>query len=556
MGCSQNFTTQLLTKRLSCLRRFGFVTLVALTVAGLLPASANAQLRSGRSSRQMVRGDYDSRSHVTPQPLQSVPRETGYASHVVRSSQNPNRIASSNPRGSSDHSAVHPAGCASCTAKGNVVSGASIEPLPIADSYVGEELVHRDQPAHDDYYVDEPYIARGSQRDCNCRECQSQFPMEYIGNSYGPKCDGCDSCDSGRGECANSVQLGGLFCNLRNRLYFRIQAASFSPDGTLLPALVTTGPISAGSADVGQIGRPDTTVLFGDSIAGDGDRIGVRFELGTWFDAQRTRGIMYRMFSTGDLEDSFAGNEFTNEVLARPFFDARTNTESTNLITFPGLATGSINAAFNTNSYGNEVLYRRAVTCWSRSRWDLLIGYQQMRLEDDLQISSSTTDGLATLEVRDRFRTKNEFNGLALGTNYRLRGRCWTFEGLIKLGFGSVDREVTIDGFRRTTVSANNQFEEDQGLLARRTNSGTFSDDTFVVVPELGLNLSYRLTPKWEWSAGYSFIALADVARAGQQIDLRSNLSDPIVGTLAPEFNLVEEGFSLSSFNFGGQYNY
>ena len=61
------------------------------------------------------------------------------------------------------------------------------------------------------------------------------------------------------------------------------------------------------------------------------------------------------------------------------------------------------------------------------------------------------------------------------------------------------------------------------GILAQRTNSGLFSRDQLSFVPEVGINLGYRLTEHLQATIGYSFIYWTHVVRPGDQINSRLN---------------------------------
>jgi hypothetical protein len=90
---------------------------------------------------------------------------------------------------------------------------------------------------------------------------------------------------------------------------------------------------------------------------------------------------------------------------------------------------------------------------------------------------------------------------------------------------------------------------ESQGLLARPSNIGHYSDTRFAFLPELGVNASYRLTPSLSLRAGYSLIYLTDVLRAGEQIDTS-------IGTAGgspphPQANLDPTSLWVQGINLG-----
>jgi len=69
------------------------------------------------------------------------------------------------------------------------------------------------------------------------------------------------------------------------------------------------------------------------------------------------------------------------------------------------------------------------------------------------------------------------------------------------------------------------------GLLALRSNIGSFHQDRFGVVPEVDLKVGYHLTDHVKIFAGYDFLYWSSVVRPGQQIDRTLN------ETLIPNFN-------------------
>ena len=387
-----------------------------------------------------------------------------------------------------------------------------------------------------------------------CTTGCDDYPMQRVG--HGQLCgNACDNVCGGE-VCGGfgTSPLQAIVRNLMCNSYFRIEGANTGIDGAVTPALITTGPATSPLA--GRIDQDETDILFG-GLLNDVDNLGIRVTAGTWFDARRTRGFLFRGFNSGRLESAFSGNEFSHGVLTRPFFDVQANDEATNVITFDGIASGSIDATYETEAYGADFLYRKCISHWRGSRWDLLAGFQTLRLDDDLTLQSSTfSGGTGTIAIRDAFATENRFNGATLGLMHTMQGRSFSLESLFKLGFGGVERMVMIDGERTTTISPTNSFSESQGLLARNPNNGVFTDDTSVVVPEFGLTLSYRLTSQLDCTLGFSHITIDNVARAGEQIDRNVNLSSPLTGQIAPIFDLFESTVSISSLNFGLQYRY
>ena len=66
------------------------------------------------------------------------------------------------------------------------------------------------------------------------------------------------------------------------------------------PALLTTSPANTPQADAGVLGRPGTTVLFGNDALFDNDRSGGRVRLGVWLDNQQDYAVEGEYFFLGD----------------------------------------------------------------------------------------------------------------------------------------------------------------------------------------------------------------------------------------------------------------
>jgi hypothetical protein len=357
--------------------------------------------------------------------------------------------------------------------------------------------------------------------------------------------------------------VGNILC----RMQLRIEAATFWPEGQNLPQLVTTRRPANDPATDGLIGRNDTTNLFGGSeVLGDSTQ-GLRGDLGTYFDASKSHGVLLRFFYVGSNSLSYNSTPTSEPVVMRPFFSTANNAQSTVAINYPNSTSGSLNANISSDVYGGDILFRKLILRDCAGRIEFLAGYQNARLEESLSINSSTTALVNTpapvgtvSQLSDQFQTINRFNGMALGFNGILRERNWSLSGLVKLGLGNMERNVTINGSSTITVPGNpgSTSTTANGLLARNTNDGNYLENIFVVTPETNLTFGYRLTPRLEATVGYSYLALPKVARVADQLDpnLASNLSNPPTGASTPSFSLRETNYALHSLDYGLQWRY
>src|SRR5260370_14784281 len=102
------------------------------------------------------------------------------------------------------------------------------------------------------------------------------------------------------------------------------------------------------------------------------------------------------------------------------------------------------------------------------------------------------------------------------------------------------------------------------GLLALRSNIGRYQRDELALMPELGLDVGLQLTRHLKLYAGYSFLWINTVARAGEQIDPVINVTQfpilsgagPLVGPARPAFNFNGTDFWAQGLNFGLELRY
>jgi hypothetical protein len=140
-----------------------------------------------------------------------------------------------------------------------------------------------------------------------------------------------------------------------------------------VPPLITTSP----AAEAGILG-PGTAILFGDSNIDYGAFSGFRFELGFWIDREQTIGLAGGGLFLGSLSRSFgAGGSGAADspTIARPFFNANTGREDSEIVALPNAVAGTINVHANSRLAGGEINGVFNVCCGCDYRLDLLGGF-------------------------------------------------------------------------------------------------------------------------------------------------------------------------------------
>jgi hypothetical protein len=326
--------------------------------------------------------------------------------------------------------------------------------------------------------------------------------------------------------------------------------------GTVTPPLVTTSPNGTPQADAGVL--PGADVLFGGSYLGDDDQAGGRITLGIWLDAEHDTSIVGRFYGVGGASDRFQRSSDGDPILARPFFNVLLDQNDALLVAFPGLTTGSINASLTNDFFAAESYFQIMLQRDCNRRIDVVAGYQFARLDDWLQIDSSSIllqQGGIQADTRDRFSTQNQFHGGLIGVRAQMMRGCWSIDTLAKVGLGVNRQEVTIAG--RTILDG--AATASGGLLAQDTNIGTFQRDKFAAIPELTINLRYHFNPCLSVHAGYSVLFFQDVVTSGRQIDTGVNLTQlggPLLGEARPAFEFDDEYYWLQGINFGVNWDF
>ena len=401
--------------------------------------------------------------------------------------------------------------------------------------------------------------------------------------------------DYGQAACCDGmVEMGAGCCEPlcltgpQGVVWARGEFLQWWGKGMDTPPLVTDG-------NTGALDDPATTVLFGGQSLLEQAHSGFRVRLGTWLDYERRLAVEGEYWRLGEINDRFfAQSDGTgNPALFRPFFnvnprDARGDLdpparEDAQWIAFPGSLAGGVEVhatsrfegaggwlRYNLSCESSEMLVgdpcRGAPLGFFGSRIDFLVGYRYARLNDQLTIQENLTSLLTdhrggNFAITDAFGASNDFHGADLGMICQWdRGR-WSMEMLGRLALGNVRQQVTIAGETVITGSQNDDGIYQGGLLAQTTNMGTHSRDVFAVLPQLGVNVGYQLTPQLQATFGYSFLYLSRVVRAGEQIDLDVNPdylhprdSERFVGPARPGFEFHDTDYWAQGLNFGLEY--
>jgi Putative beta barrel porin-7 (BBP7) len=356
------------------------------------------------------------------------------------------------------------------------------------------------------------------------------------------------------------------------RLWARAEYLNWWTKGFNLPILVTTGPATGDENFRGTLGANGTTPIVGGSTTSTGPTSGGRFTAGWNFDPCGNCGIEASFFFLGSKIDTFLASSAQFPVLARPFFNVNTGMQDRELTASPGLLPAdffklqsAITVQNFTDLWGIEVNYRRLFCSDCNYSVSGLLGFRYLDLHEGLSITENVLSLQAVpgfpifdpgnqIMVADSFQTRNRFYGGQIGLDGEYsRGR-WFVGGRVQVGLGVTHETIDIGGSQTVTTPAGQRTTFNGGLLALPSNSGSFSQNKFAVVPQVGVKLGYNLTDNVRVFAGYDFLYWSNVVRPGDQVDTNLNVSQiPNFGNnpaFVPPSNIVRPivPFRTSSF--------
>lgn len=388
------------------------------------------------------------------------------------------------------------------------------------------------------------------------------------------------------------------------RFYGGLEYVHWWTRGQRLPVLVTSSPAGTPDFEAGVWGYPATEIIYGGQRRDTDDHSGGRFQLGLNLDCEGCNRVEAEYFLMDEGRFYFAASAPDDySILARPFYNTLLDQEDSELVGYPGIVDGTLAVRGTTNFDGlgvwlrHNLFHNRATgdpcatascgsgmmfgnpglcgagACGARRagagrRLDLIVGYRRLNLDENLYINeylTSTDPGGpialgTTLDIQDRFHTENEFHGGDFGLDWEWSSGCWGVGALFKCAIGSVTQRVCINGSTTVTPPAGAAVYNDGGLLALDSNSGNYERDEFTVIPEVGLDVYYRLNCHVRIKVGYTLIYFSNVLRPGDLMDTNvdpQQLPPPLITDgKFPELKFYEDDFWAQGLRLGAEFTF
>jgi len=372
-------------------------------------------------------------------------------------------------------------------------------------------------------------------------------------------------------------------CSPPGRYWLRVDYLMWWSNGMRLPPLVTTSPLGTAVADAGVL--PNATVLYGNQTICNEDRSGFRTTFGVWLDNCHTWGVESDYLELGREAGHYNQYSTGDPILARPFYDVQNIQQNRELVAYSGVTEGtiSVDAKDYFLSTGVALIYNLCCNDWCDPcvdpcndpycppllfccRTDLIVGYRYYTYSDyivigeDVRITEVGPTQNWRFQVEDSFRARNDFHGSEIGLRNKLHRGRWSLEILTKIALGRTRQAVTIDGQTIVTPAAAAAEIRDGGVLAVRSNEGTYTRDSFTMIPQLGVELGYQFNDNWRARLGYNILYWGYVIHAAEQIDLNVDPRNiPVVQDPAlpfPAFPGKTSSFWAQGLNVGLEFRF
>jgi len=319
------------------------------------------------------------------------------------------------------------------------------------------------------------------------------------------------------------------------RIYGSVEYLAWWTKNADIPPLATTStnpvaPVGPGApTDFGVIGGTNTVLLFGNEIDHSLQQ-GARLRLGYWLpDHHFAVEASYFALANRTEHGSFTSDG--SQVILRPFFDANEGFENGEAVAGPAVGPGTLTISSPLSLQGAELNLRCPAYCDSGCcggvKVDLFGGARWLRLREKIDIVESGVALAAPplipfpqqFRIEDRFETINNFYGGQVGVTAEYRRGPFSVEGRASVALGLNHEVVNVDGSGLFINPDGSTQRSVGGLLALPSNIGHHERNRFAVAPELGVTFGYQVTDAIKVFAGYNFLWISDVVRAGDQID-------------------------------------
>jgi hypothetical protein len=257
--------------------------------------------------------------------------------------------------------------------------------------------------------------------------------------------------------------------------------------------------------------------------------------------------------------------------------NANTLNEDSYVNSFPGALSGGATITNWSELSSWEVNGALNFSRTQNFRLDGLLGFRNLNLRESLRIEDQLyplvdgeltflgqpVDSSSSIIDFDRFRTANHFYGGQLGARTTWYTGRWVLSATGKVALGSNHETTFIRGGTALASPDGSVTFIPGGVLATSANIGNYSRNVFAVVPEVGVNAGFHVSPRVLLRFGYSFVYWSNVLRPGNQI---SPVASPTLvptdsnygtgGPNQPIYQFHASSYWAQGLNFGLEFDF
>jgi Putative beta barrel porin-7 (BBP7) len=337
-------------------------------------------------------------------------------------------------------------------------------------------------------------------------------------------------------------------------------AGPFTVEAEVLVWWYKSSPTPVPIITDGVYGGPNTKVLLGGGEQDTNPNTGFRLAGSYAIDSRWGIDGNFFYIPTRSTSRSVASSGTAESIdLLLPYFDVTRNRENVTEVSFSPAYSGSATEELSNKLMGAELNATSAYA--TTSPWNItwLGGFRWMQLKETYTVTTSSSyippEVPDIWNTTDRFGATNNFYGAQFGAKARYDSDRWFATGIFKLGLGAMVQSVDISGSLATDDFTDNGSIQtfSGGYFALPTNIGSHSRTVFAVLPELQLNVGYRVAPTASIFLGDSFLYTNSVARPGNQMSRNINPTQSVSYVGEPPVSLQGPaqptfGFNSSSF--------
>ena len=393
--------------------------------------------------------------------------------------------------------------------------------------------------------------------------CDGGCDSPISGCDFGSCDGGCDGgCDSACGGGGGGL---GLLGGPVGSGWFSVESLLWFAEAQDSPPLVTTsnqGVLPVLGNPLGAV----ATAFGGENGINRGMMPGLRVEGGIYIDDEKKLGFGGRGYGIFQDAEEYQAASNGSTSLGIPFFNINpaVTGEDAYLVAFTTLAnvpvsTGEVYARADLDMYGADASFHALLGRGKNHRFDFIGGYTYNKLKNSVALVTQSTnlftgDAIADgtiFTTNEYVATENEFNGGHVGLISTVQRKGISVRALSKVAFGNMRQRYTGAGFTIEEFGATSVATAG-GIFTNSGNIGSFQQDVFAFIPELGVKLGLKPTDSFEATVGYTMMMWSTVSLAGDQIerhlDSTGNLPSPIRDFTDSSFWMqgIDLGISMS----------